>query len=180
MKVLLCDDVEGIGWLGDVVDVRDGFARNYLLPQGLAKFATDENIKSLASEKARRSEQRLRERNRLEKACSDVDGAEAVLSARANVQGHLFGSITTKDIAKNLREQGFEVADEVVKLSEHIKQVGTTEVKLKFAEDITAKVTVIVVPEGEDTAVAQAGQIESAEPDNVEGIDEQQDQQKQE
>ena len=147
MKVLLCEDIRPLGWLGDVVDVRDGYARNYLLPQGLAKVATEANIRAIAEEKAQRAEQRLKERKRLERAAEAVDGAEAVLAARANEQGVLFGSIAERQIASNLREQGFEVADEIVKLPEHIKHVGTHDVQLRFAEDVSATVRVVVVPE---------------------------------
>jgi large subunit ribosomal protein L9 len=147
MKVLLCEDVKRLGWLGDIVEVNEGYARNYLLPQGMAKVATEANIKSIAQEKAKRSEQRLQERRRVEKAAQAVNGAEAVLAARANEQGVLFGSISEHMIAANLRAQSFEVADEVVKLPEHIKQLGTHEVTLKFAEDVTATVRVVVVPE---------------------------------
>jgi large subunit ribosomal protein L9 len=147
MKVLLCYDIRKLGWLGDVVDVNDGYARNYLLPQGLAKVATEANIRAIAEEKAKRAEQRLKERERLDRAAQAVDGAEAVLAARANEQGVLFGSIAERQIAANLREQGFEVADEVVKLPEHIKHVGTHDVSLRFAEDVTATVHVVVVPE---------------------------------
>lgn len=147
MKVLLCEDIKKLGWLGDVVEVNEGYARNYLLPQGLAKVATDGNIRSIAKEKAKRSEQRLKERRRIEKAVEAVNGAEAVLAARANEQGVLFGSITEAMIAANLRAQSFEVADEIVKLPEHIKALGTHEVTLRFAEDLTATVRVVVVPE---------------------------------
>jgi large subunit ribosomal protein L9 len=147
MKVLLCEDIQKLGWLGDIVEVNTGYARNYLLPQGLAKVATEGNIRALAKEKAKRSEQRLRERRRIEKAVEAVNGAEAVLAARANEQGVLFGSITEALIAANLRAQGFEVADEIVKLPEHIKQLGTHNVTLRFAEDLTATVRVVVVPE---------------------------------
>ena len=147
MKVLLCDDIQKLGWLGDIVEVNEGYARNYLLPQGLAKVATEGNIRALAKEKAKRSEQRLRERRRIEKAVEAVNGAEAVLAARANEQGVLFGSITEALIAANLRTQGFEVADEIVKLPEHIKQVGTHNVTLRFADDLTATVRVVVVAE---------------------------------
>jgi len=147
MKVLLCEDIKKLGWLGDVVDVKTGYARNYLLPQGLAKVATEGNIRAIAQEKAKRAEQRLKERRRIEKAVEAVNGAEAVLAAKANEQGVLFGSVTEAMIAANLRAQGFEVADEVVKLPEHIKQVGTHEVGLRFAEDLTATVRVVVVPE---------------------------------
>jgi len=147
MKVLLCEDINKLGWLGDIVEVNTGYARNYLLPQGLAKVATEGNIRALAKEKAKRAEQRLRERRRIEKAVEAVNAAEAVLAARANEQGVLFGSITETMIAANLRAQGFEVADEIVKLPEHIKQLGTHNVTLRFAEDLTATVRVVVVPE---------------------------------
>ncbi|MHC4173665.1 MAG: 50S ribosomal protein L9 [Planctomycetota bacterium] len=139
MKVLLCEDVKKLGWLGDVVEVNDGYARNYLLPQGIAKIATG------------RAEQRIQESKRQEDAAKTVEGAEAVVAAKANEQGVLFGSVTAQQIAANLREQGFEVADEIVQLPEHIKQVGTHTVTLKFADDLTASVNVVVVPEQEDT-----------------------------
>jgi len=147
MKVLLCEDIRKLGWLGDVVDVTEGYARNYLLPQGLAKVATEGNIRAIAQEKAQRAELRLKERKRLETAAEKVNGAEAVLAAKANEHGVLFGSITEKMIGANLREQGFEVADDVVRLPEHIKQVGSHEVTLKFADDVKATVNVVVVAE---------------------------------
>jgi len=149
MKVLLCEDVKNIGWLGDIVEVNNGYARNYLIPQGLATVATKANMKSLAKEKTKRAEQRIKEQERLNKAAAAVDGAEAVLAARANELGHLFGSVTARDIAENLREQGLEVADEIVRLDENIRQVGTTQVTLKFTEDLTATVNVVVVAAGE-------------------------------
>lgn len=152
MKVLLCQDISSLGWLGDVVEVNEGYARNYLLPQGLAKMASQANIKAIAREKASRAEQRLRQRSRLEQAVKAVDGAEAVIAARANEQGVLFGSVTDSQIAANLRAQGFEVADEFVQLPEHIKHVGTHTVRIKFADDLTAEVKVTVVAEAEQPA----------------------------
>lgn len=145
MKVLLCEDVKNLGWLGDIVEVSTGYARNYLLPEGLAKIATEANIRALAKEKAGRTEQRKYERGRLEEIAAGVEGAEAVLAARANEAGLLFGSVGASDIAGNLREQGFEVADKVVQLPENIKNVGTSQVTLKFTEDLTATVNVVVV-----------------------------------
>jgi len=153
MKVLLVADVaktDGstgtqLGWFGDIVEVSNGFARNYLLPQGLAVIPTETAIKSLAEEKARRAEARKQQRQRLEETAAAVDGAEVVIAAKANEAGGLFGSVGSREIAANLREQGFEVADELVQLPEHIKQVGTTTVKLKFAQDLAANVNVVVV-----------------------------------
>ena len=158
MKVLLCEDIKNVGWLGDIVEVNPGDARNYLLPQGLAAIATEANVKVLAKEKAKRAEQRIHQRKRLEQAAVAVDGAEAVLAAKANEQGHLFGSIAARDIAGNLREQGFEVADEIVQLPENIKQVGTTQVTLKYADDLTATVNVVVVPTGQPIENVQVEQ----------------------
>ena len=151
MKVLLCEDIKKLGWLGDVVEVNIGYARNYLLPQGLAKVATKDSIRAIADEKARRAEQRIQDSSRLETAAQSVEGAEAVVAAKANEQGHLFGSVTERQIASNLRDQGFEVADEIVQLPEHIKEVGTHSVTLKFAENLSVNVNVVVVPEQEST-----------------------------
>jgi large subunit ribosomal protein L9 len=150
MKVLLCEDITKLGWLGDVVEVNVGYARNYLLPQGLAKVATQSSIRAIAEEKSRRAEQRIEDSKRLETAAKAVEGAEAVVAAKANELGHLFGSVNEHQIAANLRAQGFEVADEIVQLPEHIKQVGTHEVTLKFAENVTATVNVVVVAEQQE------------------------------
>jgi len=170
VKVLLVEDIDKLGWLGDVVEVNEGYARNYLLPQGLARPATDANIRAIADEKAKRAEVRHVEIKRLEQACAAVKGAEAVIASKANEQGHLFGSVTEKHIAENLRAQGFAVADEVVQLGEHIKQLGSYQVKLKFADELTATVSVVVVAEGPELGVVQGGaetETVSAEPRQV-------------
>ena len=144
IKVLLVEDVENLGWLGDVIEVNAGYARNYLLP-----------------EKAMRAEQRLHDMKRLESAAAAVDGAEAVVAATANEQGHLFGSVGKAQIAANLREQGFEVSDDVVQLRENIKAVGTSEVTLKFTDELNVKVSVVVVAAGgEGKSVEQEAALE--------------------
>jgi len=145
MKVLLCEDVKELGWLGDVVEVSMGYARNYLLPQRLAIVPTDANLRSLAKEAAKRADDRMLDRQRLEKVAAAVEGAEVVIAAKANEQGILFGSVGAGEIAENLRAQGFEIADARVHLAEHIKQVGTHEVTLKFDKDLAATVKVTVV-----------------------------------
>jgi large subunit ribosomal protein L9 len=147
VKILLCEDIKGLGWLGDVVEVSTGYARNYLLPAGLASPATEANLRSLAKEREARAKARQRDRGRLEEIAATVDGAEAVVAAKANEQGVLFGSVSPKQIAANLRAQGFEVANEMVQLSEHIKQVGTHSVTVEFDKDLTTTVNVVVVAE---------------------------------
>ena len=156
MKVLLCEDIDRLGWLGDVVEVKTGYARNYLLPQGLAKVANEASIRAIAEEKARRAEQRKLEGKRLEVAVKAIEGAEAVVAAKANEQGHLFGSVNERQIAANLREQGFEVRDEIVQLPEHIKDIGTHSVTLKFRDDLTATINVVVVAEQQDESDAES------------------------
>ena len=116
MKVLLCEDVETLGYYGDVVNVRVGYARNFLLPQRLATIPTDAKIKAMAEEKGKRAEHRKVVIENFTKAAAAVNGAEVVLASKANEQGHLFGSISEKEIAANLRQQGFEVADKFVQL----------------------------------------------------------------
>jgi large subunit ribosomal protein L9 len=154
MKILLCEDIDKLGWLGDVVEVAEGYARNYLLPQRLATQATEANIRSIAEKKAERTEQRKLDGKRLEAAMKAVEGAEAVVAAKANEQGHLFGSVTAREIAANLREQGFEIKGNIVQLPEHIKEVGTHTVTLRFSEELTTTVNVVVVAE-QDAAEAE-------------------------
>ena len=151
MKVLLCEDVEKLGWLGDIVEVKNGYARNYLLPKGLATVPSEVNIRSLAEEKTRRAEARRLVREEKERLAQTVEGVQVVLTAKTNEQGHLFGSVTEKDIADELRRQGFAVADEMVRMDGHIKEVGTREVVLKLAADL--KVVVQVTASSEDQAV---------------------------
>ena len=155
MKILLCEDIDKLGWLGDVVEVAEGYARNYLLPQRLATQATEANIRAIAEKKAERTEQRKLDGKRLEVAAKAVEGAEAVVAAKANEQGHLFGSVTASEIAANLREQGFEITDKIVQLPEHIKEVGTHTVTLRFSEQLTTTVNLVVVAE-QDAAEAAA------------------------
>lgn len=150
MKVLLFEDVENLGWLGDIVTVKDGYARNYLVPQGLAGVPTEGNVKALADEKAKRAEVRRLERQQKESLVESVTDAEVVLAAKVNDMGHLFGSVTERDIAENLRQQGFAVKDSMVKLpAGHLKELGTYDITLKLAVDLTAPVRVVVVSQDE-------------------------------
>ena len=155
MKVLLCQDVSKLGWVGDVVEVNDGYARNCLLPQRVAVFATESNVKAMAGVKAQRAAERQLVTEQLEQAARAVDGAEVKIVAKTNEQGHLFGSVTGRDVAEDLRSQGFEVADDIVKMPVHIKEVGTYEITLQFASDVIAKVSVVVVAEDKEVETSE-------------------------
>lgn len=150
MKLLLLEDVEMLGWLGDVVEVKDGYARNYLLPQGLATIPTEANIQSIAEEKVRRAETRRLEFEQKQQLAASMENAEVVLSAKANELGHLFGSVSERDIAQNLRQQGFTVQDTMVKMpGGHIKELGAHSVTLRIAPDLNVDIRVIVVSQDE-------------------------------
>ncbi len=162
MKVLLCEDVEDLGWYGDVVSVKDGYARNYLLPQGLAVVPSESKIRAMAEEKAHRTEQRNLVRAQLEKLAEAVKDASLEMMVTANELGHLFGSVTEHDIAEKLREKGFEIKDAMVRLSGgHIKELGTYEVGLKIAQDLRVTVHVRVMTEQQQQQQEQT--VESVE-----------------
>ncbi|MBN2212533.1 MAG: 50S ribosomal protein L9 [Sedimentisphaerales bacterium] len=146
MKVLLYADVEKLGFFGDVVDVKDGFARNYLLPSGLAVLPSESNVKAIEEARARKAEERRLAHEQMVTAAKKVDGAEVTLSERANEQGHLFGSVTEEHIAEALRQAGFEVQARQVRLESHLRQVGDYPVTLRYAENITVAVTVHIAP----------------------------------
>ncbi len=145
MKLLLHADVPRLGYYGDVVDVVDGYARNYLIPQGLATEPTEANIRNIAEERARRAKERELARGKLIKLAEQVNDMELVISAMANDMGHLFGSVGPDDVVKALVEKGFGVKDKYVVMPEHFRMLGDYEVKLYFAEDIEAKIKVRVV-----------------------------------
>ena len=150
MKLLLVEDVESLGWLGDIVEVKAGYARNYLVPQGLAVVPTQASIDSLADEKARRAESRKLELEQKEQLVASMEGAEVLLASKANELGHLFGSVAERDIAENLRQQGFSVQDAMVRMPDgHIKDLGTHDITLRITPDLKAVVRVVVVSQDE-------------------------------
>ncbi len=150
MKVLLLEDIEKTGYLGDVVNVKDGFARNYLVPYGLATIPTEDAIRRIAEAKAQRAAERKAAAERLSQIAEEVNGAEVSVKAAANAQGHLFGSVTAEQIGSLLRDAKFEISDNMIALKDHLKEVGEHEVTLKLAADITATVKVTVVAQGEE------------------------------
>lgn len=145
MKVLLCTDIDNLGYIGEVVEVKNGYARNFLLPQGYATVPTEANIASLAQAKEEAAKKRLAKRQKLENLLERIENAEAVIAENANELGHLFGSVTEKDIAENLQKQGFEVSEKMIRMSEHLKEIGTHIVDVSIAPDLNTQINVVVV-----------------------------------
>ena len=145
MIVILKKDVKGTGKAGDVVKVSDGYARNLLLPKGLAEEATKNNVHSLEKARAKREEEEAQARAEAEKQAEEMKKMRVTIVTKAGEGGKLFGSITTKDIAEALKEQcGINVDKRKVVLDQPIKEVGVTRVKVKIYPEITDTIAVEV------------------------------------
>jgi large subunit ribosomal protein L9 len=146
MQVILLEKVVNLGQLGDVVKVREGYARNYLIPQGKARRATESAIKEF---EARRADLEKAQADRFTAAQSvgeKLNGATVTISAKAGVDGRLFGSVTNFDIAEALGKQGFEVSKGSIRMPlGPLKAVGEHHVSVALHTDVIAEITVVVV-----------------------------------
>jgi large subunit ribosomal protein L9 len=151
VKIILASDVEKLGNKGDVVSVADGYARNYLVPQGLAMVASKGSLKQAESMRRAREE---RERKQKEEAAARVSvlaSSPVYISARAGEAGRLFGSVTRSDVARGITDQ-LETAVETsdVLLEEPIRSIGTFQVEVKLHPEVSALVSVEVIPHEEE------------------------------
>lgn len=166
MKLLLHADIEKLGYFGDVVEVNDSYARNYLLPQHKGVIPNDHNVKAIKEERATRVEERRLLREAMVQAAGKVDGAEITLEVLANEQGNLFGSVSETDIAKALCEKGFDVQSKHIVIGQHLRELGETEVKLHFTEDVDATIKLNVIrPEDQTDDGSDPEPSEPSEPD---------------
>jgi large subunit ribosomal protein L9 len=156
VKLLLQESIKNVGRVGDVVEVSPGYARNYLLPRGLAVQPTANNVKKV---EARRKEIERMERERREeqeRMIQQLAGIEVHLERRANEHGHLFGSVTATDIARGLQAQNFNINPEDINLPGRLDRIDTYTVQVKFAEDLAADVKVWVNADPESKAAIEA------------------------
>ena len=144
MKVILLQDVQGSGKKGDLVNVSDGYARNFLLKRGLAKEASAQNLAELKSAQAAKARQQQREIDAANKTASEISGKSIKISAKAGQGGKLFGAVTAKEVADELKRQlGVEVDRRRITMDD-IKSYGSFEADIKLYTGISAKVYVIV------------------------------------
>jgi large subunit ribosomal protein L9 len=148
MQIILLDKIANVGNLGDVVKVKDGYARNFLIPQGKAKRATPENLAAIES---RRAELEVAAGERLANAqalAEKLEGSMLRIAQKAGVDGRLFGSVTNVDVVQALKAQGVEIEKAMVRMpSGPLKQVGDHPVTVALHTDVTAHITVNVVGE---------------------------------
>jgi large subunit ribosomal protein L9 len=148
MQVILIDKVVNLGNLGDVVKVKDGYARNFLIPTGRARRATQANIEAFAAQKAELERVAAEKLASAQGRAEKLEGFTVTISHKAGVDGRLFGSITNADIADALKAQGHQVAKAEVRLPEGpLKAVGEHPVAVSLHSDVVANITVAVVAE---------------------------------
>ncbi|GAC1394921.1 MAG: 50S ribosomal protein L9 [Thermoanaerobaculia bacterium] len=148
MKVILTEELRGLGTRGDIVTVKDGYARNYLLPKNLAREATPGNLKSVEQERRKWAQLAQQEKTAAEKAAASVQGIKITLQKRVGDNGQLFGSVTANEIADALEAKGIEVDKRRIELAHAIKSVGVHDVDVRLHREVTAHIQVEVVPIG--------------------------------
>jgi large subunit ribosomal protein L9 len=144
MQVILLERVENLGVIGDVVKVRDGFARNFLLPQKKALRATDDNKKQFEARRAEIEAKNAEARTEAEKASSKVDGSSYILIRQAGEAGQLYGSVSSRDIADEIVKSGADIDRGSVVLNKPIKTIGLYDVRIRLHAEVYANVKVNV------------------------------------
>src|SRR5690242_2725897 len=148
MKVILTEEIRGLGTRGDVVTVKDGYARNYLIPKNLAQEATNSNLKAIEHQRRKWALLAQEEKNAAQKQADRVKGVKIQIEKRVGEHGHLFGSVTANEIADALMEKGIEVDKRRIELGSPIKNIGLHDVEVRLHRDVTAAIQVKVVPMG--------------------------------
>lgn len=149
IELLLTDTVDPLGIVGDLVRVRSGYARNYLLPLGLAMPPSEEAIRNLAEKRALAEAERLRQQEHRVQMVEKLDGFDVHIERSCNDQGMLYGSVTQRDIAEALEAAGYPVRARDVRLASTIKRLDTYDVLVKFDSQLSATVKVWVIPDRE-------------------------------
>jgi large subunit ribosomal protein L9 len=148
MKVILIEEIRGLGTRGDVVTVKDGYARNFLLPKNLAREATTGNMKQIEHERRKWALLAQEEQNAAQKQADSVKGMKIRIEKRVGEHGHLFGSVTANEIADALEAKGINVDKRRIELGSPIKNIGLHDVEIRLHRDVTAHIQVEVVAQG--------------------------------
>ena len=146
MKVILKQDVKGSGKKGDVIEVSDGYAKNFLLKKGLAEIATAGGINEVSQKRDADAYHKAENIKALKELAAKINGKTVDVHIRTGENGRAFGSVTTADIASALSGLGFEIDKKKITLKEAIKNVGLADAEIRFMEGVTAKITVNVLP----------------------------------
>jgi large subunit ribosomal protein L9 len=148
MKVILTEEIRGLGTRGDVVTVKDGYARNYLIPKNLAQEASASNLKAIEHQRRKWALLAQEEKNAAQKQADRVKGVKIRIEKRVGEHGQLFGSVTANEIADALLEKGIEVDKRRIELASPIKTIGMHDVEVRLHRDVTASIQVEVAAQG--------------------------------
>ena len=157
MQVILLERVAKLGQMGDVVDVKPGFARNYLLPQGKAQTASDANIAAFESQKAQLEARNLETKKEAEALGEKLDGQQFVVIRSASDGGNLYGSVTTRDAAETASEAGFSVDRKQVIIRQPIKELGLHEVEVHLHPEVMVTIELNVARSPEEAELQASG-----------------------
>lgn len=152
MQVILRTDIEGLGKLGDVVRVKPGYARNYLLPRSLAMEATPGNLKEFENQRRKLQEKLDKDRFDAERLAEQLQDLEVRIPVRVGEGDKLYGSVTTAMIASALAEQGFDLDKKKIELDKPIRSLGDSSVPVKVYPEVRPEIKVVVVRHGEEHA----------------------------
>jgi len=155
MKVILLERVEGTGVLGDVVTVKDGFARNFLLPRSKALRANSANLKTFEAQRAEIEARNVKNRENAGKSGEGLEGKQYVMIRQAGESGQLYGSVAGRDVADAIKAEGGKVDRSMIVLDKPIKTLGVHEVKVKLHAEVTVTVT-LNIARSQDEAERQA------------------------
>jgi len=149
MKVILLKDVEKLGKKFEIKEVKNGYARNFLIPRGLAKLATKEVLVRLEIQKEIQEKKAEEDLQKTQELASTIDGLEVAISVKTGQEGQLFESINAQRISEKLKEMGFEIKKTQIELPEPIKEIGEFPIKIKLEHNLEVEIRVIVNKEEE-------------------------------
>lgn len=147
MRIIFLQDVKKLGKKYEVKEVKDGYARNFLIPQGLAKQATDEALKWLEAQKEIQTQKAEKELEGVQSVAESIDGLEITIPVKIGKEEQLFESITPQKIAEKLKESGFEIKKNQIDLAKPIKELGEFPVKIKLEHNLEVEIKAIVIEE---------------------------------
>lgn len=151
MKLLLRESIRGVGKRGDMVDVSAGYARNYLLPKGLALTASNENVRRLSGEKRAYEAKQIADREKAQEVAEQIGKIQLTVHMRASAEGHLFGSVSNKVVADAFKAEGISLHPSQIELeNDHIRELGTYSFNIHLHDEVEAQSRIWVVAEGED------------------------------
>ena len=150
MQVILLKDVDNLGDEGEIVNVKNGYGRNFLIPQGMALMATKGTIKAREEEERQTARKKAQKKKDAERVAKELENMEVVIAARVGEENRIFGTVTPQQLAIELAQRGFDIDRRRIEFTEDIRVIGVYTAKVKVHSDVTANVKVQVIPSSGD------------------------------